>query len=199
MKRPLLPMIALAMSCGGVSSPSSTAALGTDLTLETAVTPSSLAGLAVSSGHLSLEGLSVLGDSPENDRSSLNSLPLDLTAGMQSHPFLGLSPGLYSRLTFDLDDFDLQGSWNGMPLTIHYDIEDFPIDLLTSVQDVEPGRSVSFHLTMDMNLWFTTDLLNRAQVDDGEVQIDFLHNQNIAVDLIANMAASVSLTASSAL
>ncbi len=197
MRRRLLPIIALAMSCGHVSSPSSTAALNTDLTLETAVMPSSLAGLVISSGHLSLEDLAILGDSPENDRSSLNSLPLDLTAGMQSHPFLGLSPGLYSRLRFDLDDFALEGSWNGIPLTIHYDIEDFPVDLLTSAEDVEPGRSVSFHLSMDMDLWFTTDLLNRAQVDGGEVRIDFLHNQNIAVDLIANMAASVSLTASS--
>lgn len=150
--------------------------------------------LVITSGHLKLEQVMVLGDVTPDDRSMLDEIDLDLLQPGRSFTFSMLPQGLYSSVRFSIDHLELQGSWKGVPLQISVEPDDAVVNLRSPIgQEVGPGSSAHFSVTFDVGAWFAGNLLDSAQVASGQIAINGQTNAALAKQLMTQVLASFAL------
>jgi hypothetical protein len=201
--RAILPIVALTALSGCLqpSDPSTPPAPGTLSLGFTPVAPA-LSGLTLTRAATVLEDIAVLGDVAPDDRSMISMVNVDLTAAGLSFSFTDLPQGLYSRVRFEVDSLDIEGTWKGVPLRVQIQPEgyadaetnDLFIDLRSPVgQELGPGHDASFPVTIDASTWLVASELDSAVDFDDGIRINNHDNPALRDAILARVMSSCSL------
>ena len=150
--------------------------------------------LTLTQARVHLEGISVYGDVTPDYRTMLGETGVDMLGQPQSYAFPQAPQGLYSRVHFRQEEITFQGTYGSYQLQgqIEYEIA---IDLRDPVgQEVGPGHSAIFTVTLDGTQWFG-NLLSQATPSGNQIVIDsFQNNVLIAQQIAHNVAVAISLS-----
>jgi hypothetical protein len=169
------------------------------LTVAVQPTVSAVSGLQLTSGHMQIEGLTVLGDVAPDGRSMVSEFNLDLLSAGASFSLSMLPQGVYSRVRLNVDHASVAGTWNGTPLTVSLESDDgAAVDLRSNGVEVTPGHDGELLLGVDAGAWFAGNVLDGATVVAGQIVVDSLHNATVATQLISSIPGSFTLQDSTA-
>jgi hypothetical protein len=167
------------------------------LTVDVRPTVSAVAGLQLSSGHVQIEGLTVLGDVAPDGRSMVSEFDLDVLSSGASFSLSMLPQGVYSRVRFSVDHATAAGSWRGMPLTVALEPTDdngaSVVDLRSNGVEVAPGHDGELAVGVDAGAWFAGNVLDGAAPDQGQIVVDGSHNTAVASQIISSLLGSFTL------
>ncbi len=189
-------LLAASVACGCGQSPGSQPPADGVLTVDIQPAPVSVSGLVLSSAHMQLENVTVIGDS-SNGR--LGEVSLDLLAAARMFTLDMLPQGVYSRVTFRVDSWEAQGTWRGVPLQIQLESGDGSttanVDLRSSSGvELSAGHDVTLTVTVDAGSWFAGDLLDSATQSSSGIVIDGVtNNPSVGATLASRVAASFAL------
>ena len=191
----LLMAAALGAGCG--SAPGTTPPAGGVLTLDVAPQPVSVDSLALTSANVSIEGLTVIGDVTPGANSTLPDFGLDVLGATRSFTFDMLPQGVYSRVSFRIDEIHAQGTWRGVPLSIQLESEDgspATVDLRSSSGvELAAGHDATLTVDVDAGSWFAGDVLDSATQTSSQITIDSSNNAALAGELLSRAVASFAL------
>lgn len=190
----ILALAGALAGCGGNPGGNPPPDAGT-LTLTVTPTSPATAPLTLQQARLELDNVSLVGDVAPV--SMLSDVSIDLLSSGMTLPFTMLPQGLYSRVRFTVDTVSMQGTWRGVPLTIHLESGDGSqstvIDLRSSTGvEVAPGHDATIAVGIDAASWLAGGLLDSATQSSGQIVLDSSNNVALGQQLLSRLAPSFS-------
>jgi hypothetical protein len=203
MRRAVVFLLTLVVGCGDVGTPGTGGSSGSggaggnngSLTLVFAPVAPTANNLTLQQARVKVEAVAVFGDVAPDSRTMITGeTSIDMLGQPVSYGFPMAPQGLYSRVRFRLDEITFQGNYGNYQVEAQIEPE-ATIDLRDPVgQEVGPGHSAIFTVTIDGTQWFG-NLLSQAVPSGDHITIDSLTN-NVAVgqQIAHNAAAAISLS-----
>ena len=163
--------------------------------------PTATPALALTAATMTLEHVQVIGNGsgpshggtdPSEDHVTFDLLGVGDTVTQT------VSPGLYSRIEFNIDGCAMSGSWNGTPfaaMLAKYEGARVDVRAATPVEVLPGDEAAQLTVTVDPNLWFAAPSpLDEAAVGtDGTITCNDQQNETAAKDLTARLPGSFTL------